>query len=42
MRMGKLIYTIAEVKKATFAEISLTRSDISFAECDQYAILRLK
>ncbi len=42
MRMRKLTYTAAEAKKATFAEISLTRSDISFAEGDQYAILRLK
>lgn len=42
MRMGELTYTAAAAKKATFAETSLTRSDISFAEGDQYAILRLK
>ena len=42
MRMGELTYTAAEAKKATFAETGLTRSDISFAEGDQYAILRLK
>ncbi len=36
------MYTAAEAKKTTFAETSLTRSDISFAEGDQYAILRLK
>ncbi len=42
MRIGELIYTTAEAKKATFAETSLTKSDISFAESDQYAILRLK
>ena len=42
MRMGELIYTAVEVKKATFLETGLTRSDISFAEGDQYAILRLK
>ncbi len=42
MRMGKLTYTTVEAKKATFAETGLTRSDISFAEEDQYAILRLK
>ncbi len=42
MRMGELTYTAAEAKKATFAETSLTRSDISFAEGDQYAIVRLK
>ncbi len=39
MRMGELTYTAAEAKKATFAETDLTRSDISFAEGDQYAIL---
>ncbi len=42
MRMGELTYTAAEVKKATFAETGLTRLDISFAEGNQYAILRLK
>ncbi len=42
MGMGELTYTAAEAKKATFAETSLTRSDISFAKRDQYAILRLK
>lgn len=39
MRMGELIYIAAEAKKAMFAETDLTRSDISFAEGDQYAIL---
>ena len=42
MRIGELIYTTAEAKKATFAETGLTKSDISFAESDQYAILHLK
>ncbi len=42
MRMGELTYTAAEAKKATFARTGLTRSDIPFAEGDQYAILRLK
>ncbi len=42
MRMGELTYTAAETKQATFAETGLTKSDISFAEGDQYAILRLK
>ncbi len=42
IRMGELTYTAAEAKKATFAETGLTRSDISFAEGDQYAILCLK
>ena len=31
MRMGKLTYTAAKAKKATFAETSLTRSDIFLA-----------
>ena len=39
MRMGELTYKAAEAKKATFAETDLTRSDISFVERDQYAIL---
>ena len=42
MRMGKLIYTAAEAKKATFAETGLTKSVISFAEVDQYTMLPLK
>lgn len=42
MRLGEITYTAAEAKKPTFAETKLTRSDISFAEGDQYAILRLK
>lgn len=42
MRMGELTYTAVDAKKATFAETGLTRSDISFAEEDLYAILRLK
>ncbi len=42
MGMEESTYTAAEAKKATFAETGLTKSDISFAEGDQYAILRLK
>ena len=42
MRMEEFTYTAVEAKKATFAQTGLTRSDISFAEGDQYAILRLK
>ncbi len=42
IRMGELTYTAAEAKKTTFAETGLTSSDISFAERDLYAILRLK
>lgn len=40
--MEELTYTAAEAKKATLSETGLTRSDISFVEGDQYAILRLK
>lgn len=42
MKIGELTYTVAKAKKATFAEINLTRSDISFTQNNQYAILRLK
>ncbi len=42
MRIGELTYIAAGAKKATFAWTGLMRSDISFAEGDQYAILRLK
>ncbi len=42
MRIGELTYMVAEAKKAMFAETGLIRSDISFAEGDQYAILHLK
>ncbi len=42
IEIGELTYIAAEAKKATFAQTSLTRSDISFAEGDQYVILRLK
>lgn len=42
MKIGELTYTTAEAKKTTFAETSLTRSDISFAKGDQYTIIRLK
>ena len=42
LRMRKLTYMATEAKEATFAETGLTSIDISFAEGDQYAILRLK
>ena len=42
MRMGKLTYTATEAKKVTFMKTGFTRSDISFAERDQYAVLQLK
>lgn len=34
MRMGKIRYMATEVKKVSFAETKLTRSNISFAESD--------
>lgn len=40
--MEELTYKAAEAKKVTFAQTGLTRSDISFAKKDQYAILYLK
>lgn len=42
MKIGELTYIMAEVKKTTFVETGLTRSDISFAEDDQYTVLCLK
>ena len=42
IRMRELTYPAAEAKTATFAKTGLTRSDISFAEEDKYAILQLK
>lgn len=42
VRMRELTYSASELKKETFKDTKLTRSDISFAEGDQYAILRLK
>lgn len=42
MRIGELTYTAADAKKATFSKTGLTRSEISFAESDQYAILCIK
>jgi hypothetical protein len=43
LRLDEIIYTAFDLKKkATFIVIKTTRSDISFVENDQYAILRLK
>lgn len=41
MRLGEITYTETEAKKPCFAQTKLTRSDISFAEGDQYVTLRL-
>lgn len=42
LRLGEITYTATEAKKASFKDKKVTRSDISFSEGDQYAILRLK
>ncbi len=43
LRLGEITYTASELKKkSTFVETHTTRSDISLAEGDQYAVLRLK
>ncbi len=42
MRLGEITYTAAKAKKSTLTKTKLTRSDISSAEGDQYATLRLK
>lgn len=42
LRLGEIIYTSAELKKANFVNTHATRSDVSFAEGNQYAVLRLK
>lgn len=40
--MGELIHTTTELKKNNFKDTKLTRSDFSFADSNQYAILRLE
>lgn len=43
LRLGEITYTSAELKKkANFVDTHATRSDISSAEGNQYAVLRLK
>lgn len=42
LRLGEITYTATEAKKTSFKDTKVTRSDISFSEGDQYAILRLK
>ena len=42
LRMGEFTYTSAEAQARTFVDTKLTRSDITFSEGDQHAILRLK
>lgn len=40
--MGEFTYTNAEFQTRTFVDTKLTRSDITFSDEDQHAILRLK
>ena len=42
LRVGEFTCTLQEVKSRAFIKTGLTRSDITFAEGDGYAILRLK
>lgn len=42
LRLGEITYTSAELKKANFVDTHATRSDVSFAEGNQHAVLRLK
>lgn len=41
-RLDEITYTAANKKKVSFSEVNATRSNISFAEYDQYATLRVK
>ena len=40
--MGEFTYTSGEVRASTFTSTKLTRSDVTFSDGDQHAILRLK
>ena len=40
--LEEITYMVTEFKKASFPSTKVTRSDISFAESNQYAVLRLK
>ena len=42
LRLGEITYSNAEAQAPTFVNTKLTRSDITFAEDNQQAILRLK
>ncbi len=42
LRLGEIIYTSTDLKKASFSRTRVTRSDVSFAEGNQYAVLHLK
>ncbi len=40
--LGEITYTSTDLKKASFSRTRVTRSDVSFAEGNQYEVLRLK
>ncbi len=42
LRLGEITYTITDLKKASFSRTRVTRSDVSFAEGNQYEVLRQK
>lgn len=42
LHLEKITYTNVKLKKTAFANIHVTKSDISFMEGDQYAVFRLK
>jgi hypothetical protein len=42
LHSSEFTYSLADVKSNTFLHTGLTRSDITFGERDQYAVLRLK
>ncbi len=42
LRLGEIKYTSTDLKKASFSRTRVTRSDVSLAEGNQYAVLRLK
>ena len=42
LRLGEIKYTSTDLKKASFSRTRVTRSDVSFAEGNQYAVLHLK
>lgn len=42
LRLGEMTYTRSERTSPAFADTKATRSRVSFAEGDQYAVLRLR
>lgn len=42
LRLSEITYTENELKKASFLDTTITRSDLSFSEENQYEMLRVK